>query len=618
MNKIEFHKTANIFVNTGIVALHRYINRFQSKNDEFGEITNELLPDKLVVENERLLELMEEVYYYMGKEVYDTPTKEQQRKSDKYYFIKEPFDYGTFPKMTSFGLAGFITKAPFGPAPTPRIKPRKFKDIYDEDPEFAKNIAYVFRENDMTLKYFEITEEEIIPNEKQNKGDSNIYLNEPYTKTPRLYFDEKYFEDGENICPITNESFAKLDSSKGTFAFKANVTNFNSFFGTDDNNKISFKTKYLSLFSPALAMYSYYNGYDSFTASFFDSSTLTNINSLYDNEFFYLKDEMENMKLPFHRNIKFQNFKFAKKDGEEGEINSGAGANSPSEITFLLIYTFYKKKFQTKIDSQEIETEIDPFEDTPFEKVPISLITFKADKFGRNTMRPNFYEEYNNFKFIIRLLHNMESNQDKRIPVQTFWQGLRVKIPKFSTKKGFSKSKEYAEVQIRQSVISKILKGKSVLSDFEQLFSKSYLILTNGKQCGYRRYDLLTEFLKIYEPAINFEGINMDKSLQQKALNLGKMIGQAILRYDEAKSIAEKKANAKNGRKYLIGLHKARTIDQFRDAIIRIQRRFTLSVSNEIFENMDEQNFKAIKQYAQISALNTLNVILSNQKSEES
>ncbi|WP_069133411.1 hypothetical protein [Rhodohalobacter halophilus] len=612
MNKIEFYKTANIFVNTGIVALHRYINRFQSENDKFSEITNELLSDKLVVENESLLELLEEVYYYMGKEVYDTPTKEQKRKSDKYFFIKEPFDFDTFPKMTSFGLAGFITKAPFGPAPTPRIKPRKFKDIYEEDPDFAMNIASVFRKNDMTLKYFEITEDKVIPNEKQKKGDSNIYLNEPYTKVPRLDFDEKYFEDGENICPITNESFAKLESSKGTFAFKANVTNFNSFFGTDDNNKISFKAKYLSLFSPALAMYSYYNGYDSFTASFFDSSTLTNINSLYDNEFFYIKDEMENMKPPFHRNIKFQNFKFAEKDGEEGEIDSGIGANSPSVITFLLIYTFYKKKFQTEIDSQEIEAEIDPFEGSPFEKIPISLITFKADKFGRNTMRPNFYEEYNNLKFIVRLLHKMESNKDKRIAVKTFWQGLRIKIPKYTSKKGFSKSKEYAEGQIRQSVISKILKGKSVLSDFEKLFSKCYLILTSGKQCGYRRYDLLTEFLKIYEPAINFGGMNMDKSLQQKAINFGVMIGQAILRYDNPKNDTEKKSNAKNGRKYLISLHKARTIDQFREAIIRIQNRFTLSVPKEIIESMNEQNFKGIKQYAQISALNQLNSALSN------
>jgi len=611
MNKIEFHKTANIFINTGIVALHRFIDRFQMHNDEFGEIRNELLPDKLIVENERILGLLEEVYYFMGKEIYDTPTKKQKEKSDKFYFIKEPFSYGKFPKMNSFGLAGFITKAPFGPAPTPRIKPRKFKDIYEEEPGFAKSIASVFRENDITLKYFEITEDEISPNEKQKKGDSNIYLNEPYTKVPRLDFNEKYFQEGDNICSITNESFANLVSSKGTFAFTANVTNFNSFFGTDDSNKISLKAKYISLFSPALAMYSYYNGYDSFSASFFNSNNLVNINQLYDDEFFHLKDEMQNMKLPYHSNIKFENFKFAKKDGEVVEIDSGIGVYSPNEITFLLIYTFFKRKFQSDIDADDLNAEIDPFEDTPFERVPINLVTFKADKFA-STIRPNFYKEYNNIRFIVRLLHKMESNENKRIPIRKFWQGLLLELPKYSLKQRFDKSRAHAERRIRQSVISKLLKGKSVLSDFEQLFSKSYLILTNGKQCGYRRYDLLTEFLKIYEPAINFGGMNMDKSLQQKAINLGKSIGYSIVNYDKPKNDTEKKANAKNGRKYLISLHKARTIDQFREAIIRIQNKFGLSVSNEILENMDENNFKAIKQYAQISALNQLNAVLSN------
>jgi len=227
-------------------------------------------------------------------------------------------------------------------------------------------------------------------------------------------------------------------------------------------------------------------------------------------------------------------------------------------------------------------------------------------------MRPNFYEEYSNIKFIVRLLHKMENNEDKRIPFREFWQGLLITLPRYEHKQRFDQSRAHAERQIRQSVISKILKGKSVLSDFEQLFSKCYMILTSGKQCGYRRYDLLTEFLKIYEPAINFGGINMDKSLQQKAINLGKSIGYAIVNYESPKNDQEKKTNAKNGRKYLISLHKARTIDQFRDAIIRIQNRFALSVSNEILENMDENNFKAIKQYAQISALNQLNNVLSN------
>ncbi len=590
MNKIEFLKTSNIFVNTGIVALHRYLDRFQSENVEFREITNDLLPDKLVVESEKVLELLEEVYYYMGKEIYDTASAEQKSKNENVYYDEERDKFIRFPKMNTYGLTHLLTNNAQGTTRKKENSP-KIKKLDKSDPELANKIRTYFEKNNLNLL-------------------SKVYINEPYSKITTLHLEKKHFKKGGKECPIIGEGFNRLQTPKNISPFLSGLRNFNSQLGSS-SNKVSMKALLLIRFSPVLAMYSYYNAYDSFTTSFFNSSTLTNINSLYDDEFFYLKDEMENMKLPFHRNIKFENFKLAEKGGEKGEIDSGASVNSPSEITFLLIYTFYRKKFKTDIDSQEIDAEIDPFEASPFEKVPISLVTFKADAFA-STMRPNFYEEFNNVKFIVRLLHRMESNEKKRIPIKEFWQGLRIKTPKYSSKKGFSKSKEFAEGQIRQSVISKILKGKSVLLDFEQLFSKCYLILTNGKQCGYRRYDLLTEFLKIYEPAINFGGLNMDKSLQQKAINLGKSIGYSIVNYENPKNDQEKKSNAKNGRKYLISLHKARTIDQFRDAIIRIQNRFALSVSNEILENMDEQNFKAIKQYAQISALNQLNSILSN------
>ncbi len=596
MNKIEFFKTANIFVNTGIVALYRYINRFQSENDEFGEITNELMSDKLVVENERVLELLEEVYFYMGREVYDTASAKQRRKKENAYYDEDDDEFVRFPKIKTYGLTHLLTNDAQG---TTRNEDNwiQIKKLEKKNPELANKFKNYFDKYNLKLL-------------------SKVYFNEPYTKITRIELNEKYFEEGDNDCPIIGKGFKHLVDGVNTSPFLSGLRNFNSHLNSSDI-KVSMEALYLLRFSPALSMYSYYNGYDSFTASFFNSSTLTNINSLYDDEFFYLKEEMEHMKLPFHRNIKFENFKFAKKDGEEVEIDSGAGAYSTNEVTFLLIYTFFKKKFQTEIDAQEIDVKIDPFEGSPFEYVPISLATFKADAFA-STMRPNFYEEYSNIKFIVRLLYKMENHESKRIPIREFWQGLLIILPRYEHKQRFDKSRAHAERQIRQSVISKILKGKSVLSDLEELFSKSYLILTNGKQCGYRRYDLLTEFLKIYEPAINFGGINMDKSLQQKAINLGKSIGYAIVNYESPKNNKEKKVNAKNGRKYLIGLHKARTIDQFRDAIIRIQNRFTLSVSNEILENMDEQNFKAIKQYAQISALNTLNVVLSNQKSEES
>ena len=616
MKQIEFKKTSNIFINTGIIALHRYLKRFQLTDESFGEIKNELLPDKLIVENEQLMKLLKEVYYFMGKEIYDTPSKKQKEQSDKFFFIEEPFGFSKFPKMNSFGLAGFITKPPFGPQPTPRTEPIKFSKLYKDKPIFAKQIAGVFKENNQKLKFFDFTGDGIVENKKQVKGDSAIYLNEPYSKTPRISLEKKYFDKGESNCPILNESFKVLISSKGAFAFTSNLENFNSFLESDDNRKVSLKAKYLALFAPALSMYSYYKGYDFFNSTFFNSNNLVNINSLYTDEFFYTKDEMEGLKVPFQRNIKLEDFKYAKKNNEDYTIKSGEDSYSPQEITFLLIYTFYRKKFKIDIEESRLKVEIDPFENSPFEKIPISLVTFKADKFA-STMRPNFYEEYSNVKFIIRLIHLLETNPLKRIPISELWRGLIFKSSKSDSIKDYSK-KMMLERKYRADIIAKLLKGKSILPDMENLYSKSYLILIKSKDNdpGRRRYDLLTELLTIYEPTINFGGINMDKSLQQRAINLGKSIGQGIINFDSPKNENEKKANAKNGRKYLISMHKARNIAQFREVLIRIQRKYSIAIANEIIENLSESNYVAIKQYAQISALNTLNVVLSNQKSD--
>ena len=612
MTKIEFKKTSNVFINIGIVALYRLLNRPNFLSGDFGYINNQLLSDKLIIENERLLELLEEAYYSMGKEIYDTPTRKQIEQADKFFFIKKPFSYGKFPKMLSFGLAGFITKPPFGPQPTPRVEPVKFSKLLKDEPVFAHQIANVYKENNLKLKYHELLDAGPVENKEQHKGDSYIYMDEPYSKTPRIKFDANSFSKGGNYCPVLNEGFKTLVSSKGSFPFTSNLENFNSFLNTDDYQKISFTAKYLYYFAPAIAMYLYYNNYNSFSASFFNSSTLTNINSLYSDEFFFTKDEMESLKIPFQRNIKLENFKYSKKDDEHFVINSGEDSYSPQEITFLLIYTFYLKKFDIDIENDVSKVDIDPFEGTPFKKTPISLVTFKADKFAE-TMRPNFYEEYSNVKFIIRLIHLLETNTPKRVEIRELWRGLVFKSPKSDSIKDYGKKMKLERKQ-RAEFLSKILKGKSTLKDLESLFSKSFLVLSNGGNCGYRRYDLLTEFLLKYEPIINFGGINMDKSLQQRAINLGKSIGQSVINFGGPKNENEKKTNAKNGRKYLIGLHKARTLDQFLEGILRIQNKYQVSVSNEILEKIEKDNFIAIRQYALIGALNQINTILSNKK----
>ncbi len=112
------------------------------------------------------------------------------------------------------------------------------------------------------------------------------------------------------------------------------------------------------------------------------------------------------------------------------------------------------------------------------------------------------------------------------------------------------------------------------------------------------------QFLIIYEQSLKTN--NMEKELQLKAINLGKSIGQSILRFEND----DKKTNAKSGRKYLIGIHKSRSLIQFMDNLYRVVNKYQVSTSNDILENINDDNFQLIRQFVLISALNQINSVL--------
>lgn len=101
ITKIEFNRSENIFINSGIIVLDYYLEKFKELTDI--KYSHNLSENKLVVESEDLLHLLKDVYYFMGKEVYDTPGKEKQ-----YYFVEEPFNGYPFTKMHSYGLAALF------------------------------------------------------------------------------------------------------------------------------------------------------------------------------------------------------------------------------------------------------------------------------------------------------------------------------------------------------------------------------------------------------------------------------------------------------------------------------------------------------------------------------
>jgi len=594
ITSITFKRTSNIFINAGIVGLYQFIQKYRIAHpDKFSSLEfSTLAKNELTISCDELMEFLEDIYYFMGETVYDTATKKQKDENYNVYYIEKTDTFKRFPKMNTYGLTHLFTNNAQGVTRNKENAP-KIAQLKKSNPVLADKIAQYFESHNVKLL-------------------SKVYLNEPYTKITRLEINEKYLLKGDLQCPIINESFKTLVDATNISPFFSGLANFNSFLGAG-TNKIAWKALYIIRFSPALCYYSYQNNYDTIICSFFNSNSLTNIAELYNTPIFRQKDELESTN--YLINFKLENFKVQNKSNEESEIDTTKDAVWESEIAFMLLYTFYKKQFQGELidENQAKDVIVDPFADNPLDKVPISLITFRADKFA-STLRPNFYEEYNNIKYILRLFYELEARED--VSVYSIWQGLKLNTPKAqvmkSSGKNFGKGKA-VERQIRATVLGKVLKGKTIIHELEKLFFDSFKFIMDSKtHPGYRSYKKLLAFLLVYEKSINFGNIkNMNAELQQQAVNLGKSVGIKMLESEGG----DKKTSAKNGRKYIIRLHKARTQEQFTEALIGIMKKYSLS--NKVIETIDKDNFILMRQYTVIGALNVINGFLSSSKKKD-
>jgi len=603
--KIVFRRTGNIFLDSGIVALDYYLEKYRSGAKIRYEFN--LSDYELYIESEELFELLENLYYLMGKDIYDTSGEKAKREMGKFYFFKEPFQAIKFSKMKTYGFAGLITndatpkRSKFGDK-------CKFEVLYDKDPDFALKIAEYLYANGRKLKYFDFIDGELVPKPEihgkrvENKGgDSEIFINAGYTKVPELPMDSKYFREGNKTCYWTGENFQKLVGIVNTSAFFAKGVNFNSNLSRQDK-KISWKAMYISRFSPFLSMYSYVDGLDSLVVYFLQSDNLNHIKKVFNNNRNIYKNNLERMKCNYTSNFNLYNWGKEKKTDLYLE---------QYEVLFMLIYSMYKQFLETN----QINIEVDEkgwnlFKGSDFENVPISLITFKSDKMGKTLLTTSF-EEVDNFKLIIRMILFLEKND---VDFRNLLLSLIFRKPSVNN----SLKKRRLERSIRNAILYKVINMKSVLEDFENLFFKCFKQLLIREDMGYKDFNELFKFVTSYESFLNKGGRkNMNQELQNKAVDLGKSIGQGILRFENpgSKKDIEKK-NARNGRGNIISLKKARNLQQFLDEIIRLQTKYQISISNDILKEVNQQNFVFIKQFAIIGALNQINMVLRPTKRE--
>jgi hypothetical protein len=597
--KITFIRTSNVFLNTGIVALYDYLERYK---EQLQGLDFQLTKNELIVSGERLLERLEWVYYEMGKDVYDTVTKKQMQEHGNAYYSESDDKFVRFPKISTLGLTELLTNNSQGLTPREENQ-TKLEKLKKYKPEVAAKFEVFFKDSGLNLA-------------------KNVYLNEPYTKITRLLKPESaHFQPGNEFCNLTGEGFKKLEKSGSTSPFvsglDSGITNFNSFFDVSDK-KISWKALYLSRFAPKYCLYRYnYSGSDdkSLFCYLIESDDLENLRTIIQQNQALFMDKMQLLDADYKTNFKF--VKFSSKKGDEERTANSTDYVESEETLFMLIFTVYRNFLMSKgLDTGE-ELEVDIFAEIFGQKyVPLSLTSFRADKFA-STMRPTAFEQFNHFKFTVRLMAYLEKQAGG-----FFFQSLIRSLLFKERSDRRAEDKYRRERKIRNTVFSKLMHQKSVLPDLETFFFKCFLYLNSTDELDKseaisKDFYTLFQLINFYEPIIRYRNMDKEKvkNLQERAVKLGYSIGKSVLEFDGNKP----DVNAKQARGYMVNLHKSRTAEQFREAIIRFQKKYGIIVSGDLLEAEDlndDQSFVFIKQFTVIAALNLLNGALKPKRSE--
>ncbi|SHJ31803.1 hypothetical protein SAMN05444280_11631 [Tangfeifania diversioriginum] len=575
ITEIEFKRTGHTLLNNGIIGLYKYL--VKAKNEDFFDFPFEfeLTNNKLTITSDKLPQLLDDIYYWMGKEVYDTYTIKQQENAEKFqecniFYDRAENKFFPFPRMYTYGLTHLLTNNAQGVTRHEKGWTNAKKLEKSDPEELAKFV-----------NFFETSGLKIL---------SKLYY-EPYTKITRIpKLKESFLNEGDRKCYLTGESYDELVDVTNISPFFSGLFNFNSYLSAGDK-KISWKTRYLSMFSPVNAYYHYSNKLrDTIHIYLVSSDNLKNLNELIS------KIEIQDSTPVLRKKEFVSNIKFA----EEIEKDS---FTEQFEVAIALIYSMYKKailKYGNISENQFADDEL--FGEVMTKIPPLAIESFKAESFA-STMRPNTYENLNRLTPLFKLFHDVEKSG---IVFSRFLSSLKLLKPSERA----ASNKYRLERILRNQISREILELKSILPSIEDLFFRSYNYLCINEPIGFKDFKQLFLFTQLYELKIK----TMEESLQNAAITLGKQIGVKMRHQDASQSEA---ANAKRGRGDLITLRKARTQKQFLDELIRIDFKYGLTVNEELAGKINEQNYYSIKQFLIIGALNILNPAIQPIKKTE-
>ena len=549
--KIEFDKYNHFWLDSGLIGFY-----FIAKNliKKYNRIRLNIEGTKIsLIGNEKDLKIfLHGCMSHVLNDYYNTSTEKQKQERTGIYYNSEKDKFVRFTKVKTQGIANVI----FSKAPRPVKEKAKFdkKKIEIADKKYQH----------LTPKLRNFLEQENL-----KIAAANILIDAPNAYQPKYIIDLKIQNQSEN-CFICGSNRNKLSELKGTaFPLITGESGIKSFFSfASKSEKICWKCDYLSRFVPV-------NG---FFKRLENDGLMT---------FFPYSNSLEKMWKEFTK------LEQTKKPDEYYNINFieflGGYFQKGFESSFSFFYTLYRKVLNTKmeddvedLDADLLGEEFDNNLGSLFDDDFIDFYLLEVTKLGDSYIGKNNWH-YNDSVYLFRLLKEMEINNNIRI------KKVMHQLIDFEVKKNQNKT------LIRNKICERILKKKKIIDLVEP-----FVFTTNKSKKTY--FKDLFNFTINYENLIDGGKKNMDSKAREVAVKLGQQVGYA----------ASDSKNAKRGKGDLFKLRKTRTVADFMEEINRIQFRYNINITKNIYEGIiTKENFKEFKQYVMIAALNTYNGKLS-------
>ncbi|MGB8215741.1 MAG: hypothetical protein WCE94_00405 [Candidatus Methanoperedens sp.] len=556
--EVIFPKLNHFWMDSGLLGLYRIAK--DEKPEEMGVEIKLYDNGVLFKGTEANLDgFFHKTYDSLLTQYYNTSTQKQKDEKMGFYYDSKEDKFVRYPMVKTMGIAGLI----FGKGPRPTKDKCKYEivKVIESGKKTEKKILPLkYRHLQARFDYF-LDQNKL----KISSTTANLPIDGPnaYKNVPKVNIDVKRKKE-KGICFLCGEpSHSLSDLKESTFPMISGSSLFSFVSGGYGAEKVCWKCDFISKYVPVSGFYTMNDG--SYHIYFPYSSNFEKMNDVLEN---LHSVKIEDLNLRRNFNDKLNGY-FPK----------------PFEQLFSFLYSLYRivmtKKASDSIPDDESEIDMEKLLDFSFSKAPVDFFVIHTEPLGKTQMGTMIWP-FQNSVYFFRLIDRLER---KKIDIKQIMNLL------------IDFEKDNGKTIIRNRICERILKKQGIVDLIE-----GHVFRINKTEP--KNIKPLNDFVILYEAILNEDGGKMNQEIIDIAVSLGKTIGKSI------------GPSGKKGKGDLFRLRKARKPEEFLNEINRIQIKYDVSVTADLYNRGHdfENNFTEFKQFCMIAALNTFNFENSENK----